>query len=201
LTSIRGYAEAIDDGNVDPRRAAGVIRDESQRLERLVADLLDLAKLQSRAFTFHLAPVDLSAAVHTATAGAEPSRPDVAFHPVTSGPVPVQADPDRLAQVLANLLENAGKYANNAVHVAARVEGDRGIVTVDDDGPGIAAEDLPHVFERLYTARRTPQRKENSSGLGLAIVKELVTAMGGDVAAGAAPRGGARLTFWLPLRT
>jgi two-component system sensor histidine kinase BaeS len=122
------------------------------------------------------------------------------FHPVTSGPVPVHADPDRLAQVLANLLENAGKYAHHDVHVAARVEGERGVVTVDDDGPGIPAEDLPHVFERLYTARRVPQRTENSSGLGLAIVKELVTSMGGDVTAGAAPRGGARLSFWLPLR-
>ena len=66
-------------------------------------------------------------------------------------------------------------------------------------GPGIPAEALPHVFERLYTARQRPERAENPSGLGLAIVKELVTAMGGDVAAGARPGGGARFTVRLPL--
>lgn len=200
LTSIRGYAEAIDDGNVDPKRAAGVIRTESQRLERLVADLLDLAKLQARAFTFTMMPVDLSAAVHTAIDGAAGSKPGITFHPVTSGPLMTTADPDRLAQALANLIDNAGKYARSSVIVSARAEQGWALVTVDDDGPGIAAHDLPHVFERLYVARHQPERRENSSGLGLAIVKELVTAMDGEVAAGAAPNGGARLSLRLPLQ-
>jgi len=199
LTSIRGYAEAIDDGNIDPKRAAGVIRNESQRLERLVADLLDLAKLQARAFTFTLGPLDLSAAVHTATDGAAGSKPGITFHPVTSGPLTALADPDRLAQALANLIENAGKYARSSVIVSARAEHGWAVITVDDDGPGIAAHDLPYVFERLYVARHQPERRENSSGLGLAIVKELVAAMGGEVAAGAAPNGGARLSLRLPL--
>lgn len=120
LTSIRGYAEAIDDGNVDPKRAAAVIRAESARLERLVTDLLELAKLQARAFTFTMAPVDLSAAAHTVTAAAAGSKPGITFHPVTTGPLLVQADPDRLAQALANLVENAGKYATSAVMVSTR---------------------------------------------------------------------------------
>lgn len=199
LTSIRGYAEAIDDGNVDPKRAAAVIRTESGRLERLVADLLDLAKLQAKAFTFTMTRMDVSAAVHTVTAGAAGSRPGISFHPVTSGPLLVQADPDRFAQALANLVENAGKYARSAVLVSARSEGDWAVITVDDDGPGIAPHDQPHVFERLYVARNLPERRENSSGLGLAIVRELVTGMGGDVAASAAPNGGARLSIRLPL--
>ena len=199
LTSIRGYAEAIDDGNVDPKRAAVVIRAESARLERLVADLLDLATLQARAFTFAIGPVDLSAAVHTATDAAAGSQPGITFHPVTSGPLTARADPDRLAQVLANLVENAGKYARGTVLVSVRAEREWAVVTVDDDGPGIAPHDLPHVFERLYVARDRPQRRENSSGLGLAIVRELVVGMGGEVAAGAAPKGGARLSCRLPL--
>lgn len=199
LTSIRGYAEAIADGNVDPQRAAGVIRSESQRLERLVADLLDLAKLQARSFTFTMMPADVSAAVHTATDGAAGSKPGITFHPVTTGPLVAQADPDRLAQALSNLIENAGKYARSSVIVSARGEQGWAVITVDDDGPGIAAHDLPHVFERLYVARHQPERRENASGLGLAIVKELVTAMGGEVAAGAAPNGGARLSLRLPL--
>ncbi len=199
LTSIRGYAEAIDDGNVDPKRAAAVIRAESARLERLVADLLDLAKLQARAFTFAIEPVDVSAAVHTATQGAAGSMPGISFQPVTTGPLTVRADPDRLAQVLANLVENAGKYARSAVIVTAREDSGWAVVTVDDDGPGIAPHDLPHVFERLYVARDRPERRENSSGLGLAIVRELVVGMGGDVVAGVATNGGARLSCRLPL--
>lgn len=198
LTSIKGYADAIDDDKVDPKRAAGVIRTESRRLERLVTDLLDLARLQSRSFSLHLETLDLSAAVHTATDAAAASVPDVSFHPVTTGPLPVVADPDRIAQVLANLVENAAKYARTSVFVSARAEGSWVAVTVDDDGHGIAPGDLPHVFERLYVARERPERKENSSGLGLAIVRELVHAMGGEVEAGSAPNGGARLSFRLP---
>lgn len=199
LTSIRGYAEAIEDGAGDPKKAAAVIRSESRRLERLVADLLDLAKLQSKAFTFDLRPLDVSAAVLTATDGAAGSWPDVEFHAVASAPVMVVADRDRLGQVLANLVENAAKYAHSKVLVSARVDGEWATVLVDDDGPGIADHDLPHVFERLYVARHAPERKENSSGLGLAIVAELVAAMGGRVSAGAAPGGGARFTVHLPL--
>jgi len=199
LTSIRGYAEAIADGAGDPVRAAGVIRSESRRLERLVADLLDLAKLQAKAFTFDMQRLDLSAAVHTATDGVAGSRSGITFHPVTTGPLPVTADPDRVGQVLANLVENAGKYATSKVIVSARAEETWAVVTVDDDGPGIPEHDRPHVFERLYVARHAPERRENSSGLGLAIVRELVTSMGGQVAASGAPGGGARLSFRLPL--
>ncbi len=201
LTSIRGYAEAIEEAKVDPQRAATVIRAESARLERLVADLLEMAKLQAHSFNFHLQSVDVSGAAHTVTEAAAGSKPGVTFHPVTSGPLMVNADPDRLAQALANLVENAGKYARSAVLVSTRAEDGWAVVTVDDDGPGIAAHDQPHVFERLYVARHAPERRENSSGLGLAIVNELVTGMGGQVAAGSAPNGGARLSIRLPLAT
>ena len=111
----------------------------------------------------------------------------------------VSADPDRLAQALANLVENSGRYARRVVIVSARAEGEWAIVTVDDDGPGIAPDDLAHVFERLYVSRHQPARNESSSGLGLAIVRELVTAMGGEVMAGATPTGGARMSIRLRL--
>ncbi len=111
----------------------------------------------------------------------------------------VLADPDRLAQVAANLIENALKYARFEVVVSVGVDRGHGVLTVDDDGPGIAADDLPHVYERLYVSRSRPQRQESSSGLGLAIVHELVEAMGGTVGVGAAPSSGARLWIALPL--
>jgi two-component system OmpR family sensor kinase len=201
LTSIRGYAEAITDGAADPRAAADVIRSESRRLERLVADLLDLAKLQARSFSLHPVPIDLAAAAVTAASG---FTPDAAERGIVlragQGPhVPVVADPDRLAQVAANLIENALKYARFEVQVSVHVADGAGVFTVDDDGPGISAADMPHVFERLYVARSRPQRTESSSGLGLAIVRELVEAMGGAVGVGVAPSSGARIWFSLPL--
>jgi len=202
LTSIRGYAEAIVDGAGEPARAAGVILSESRRLERLVADLLDLAKLQSSSFRLDLRPVDLVATVRWSADGFGPRLAESGIRlEVAAPPDPVVAtvDPDRVAQVIANLVENASKYARSRVVVTIGATGGRAVLTIDDDGPGIAPDDLPHVFERLYVSRHQPVRRENSSGLGLAIVRELVTAMGGSVAAGTTPSGGARLAVSFPV--
>jgi signal transduction histidine kinase len=117
-----------------------------------------------------------------------------------AGPSWVRADPDRLAQVVANLIENALKYATSSVAVTVSSVGSMVRVTVDDDGPGIAPDDLAHVFERLYVTPHRPARKEIGSGLGLAIVRELVVAMAGSVGATASDRGGAQLWVELPVR-
>jgi two-component system sensor histidine kinase BaeS len=111
----------------------------------------------------------------------------------------VAADHDRLAQVLANLVENALKYAGSAVQVATGADRQWGVLTVHDDGPGIDPDDLPHVFERLYVARRRPPRSESSSGLGLAIVHQLVAAMGGQVWVTSEPGAGTTFGVRLPL--
>ena len=196
LTSIRGYAEAISDGaTTDPAWAAGVILKESRRLERLVADLLELAKLQSRSFSFHMQPVDLAAvALDTLEAfGAEAA--EVGLQLIVDAPehISVEADRDRLGQVAANLVENAKNYATSTITVGARVVDGTPMLWVDDDGPGIAPGDRPHVFERLYRTSQQPVRAENSSGLGLAIVAELTAAMYATVTAEQAPNGGARM--------
>jgi signal transduction histidine kinase len=115
----------------------------------------------------------------------------------------VAADPDRLAQLLANLIENAITYASTAVTVTVTNQLDAGacLITVDDDGPGIEEADLPRVFERFYRADRGPNRRLGS-GLGLAIVAELAAAMGGSVRAESplGPTGGSRfvvtLRYW-----
>jgi len=201
LTSIRGYAEAIADGAApDAREAAGVILAESRRLERLVRDLLDLAKLEGRQFSLQLGTVDLGELMSDSVDGfrhemeeaglrLELHRPD---HPVLA-----LADRDRLAQVVANLVENAHKYASGSIAVTVIDDPTGPRVEVADDGPGIAPEDLPHVFERLYVAGHQPKRKEVGSGLGLAIVRELTEAMGGGVRAEADPGGGARIVVQL----
>jgi two-component system sensor histidine kinase BaeS len=202
LTSIRGYAEAIADGAApDDGAAAKVILAEARRLERLVRDLLDLAKLDAREFSLHPEPVDLADVAAGTAEGFAPEADEAGVRlSVEAGPiVPVHADPDRLAQVAANLVENALKYATTTVRLQVTSANGWGALAVVDDGPGIAADDLPHVFERLYVTKREPRRKEAGSGLGLAIVRELVSAMDGTVAAHAAPTGGAALVVYLPL--
>ena len=185
LTSIRGYAEAIADGTVqgpDARiRAAEVISSESRRLERLVADLLDLARLDAHQFSLHPAPVDARAVVHDAVEAFGPAAADigVALEMEPGDSVSASVDAQRLAQIVANLVENALKFATTRVSVGVQDVDGAVELHVDDDGPGIAPNDLPRVFERLYTSRTVPGRMLGT-GIGLAIVRELALAMGGD---------------------
>jgi two-component system sensor histidine kinase BaeS len=204
LTSIRGYAEAIADGTVqgmDARiRAADVISSESRRLERLVADLLDLARLDAHQFSLHPSPIDAQVVVADAVEAFRPAAAEIGIALVVDRDetsVPAYADPQRLAQIVANLVENALKFA--ATRVAVSVLATPGAVElrVDDDGPGIAPHDLPRVFERLYTSRTAPGRTMGT-GIGLAIVRELARAMGGDAMVVPVDRVGTRFSVTLP---
>ncbi len=202
LTSIRGFAEAIHDGAIDDDgHAADVIIAESRRLERLVGDLLDLTKLEARQMSISLRPTDAAEVVTTTTEGFRPAAAKSGLQVMldvqgSDGPplegtvspappgLPVAADPDRLAQLLANLLENAITFARTTVSVRLANDPTSGAceITVDDDGPGIVEGDLARVFERFYQADRGPNRRMGS-GLGLAIVAELAAAMGCSVRA------------------
>jgi two-component system sensor histidine kinase BaeS len=210
LTSIRGYAEAVAEGAADDeesrRRAATIIEAEARRLERLVADLLELARLDAREFSLHPGPIDVAEVARHAALALEPAAREAGLRLVVAGepgPLMATADPERLAQVVANLVENALKYAGTTVEVAVRPAppGPAGAgggveIGVADDGPGIDPDDLPRVFERLYTSRRQPGRKVGT-GLGLAIVRELVSAMGGHVSVAATAQGGTRFVVTL----
>lgn len=226
LTSIRGFAEAIAEGAVeDPTRAAGVIIAESRRLERLVADLLDLAKLETQRLSLDLRPTDAEEVVADTLEAFQPSARglDIALSAATPAtapaerPVLVSADRDRLAQVLANLIENALAYARSQVTVtvvgppasagaaAGTPEAPPGApveLVVEDDGPGIAAGELERVFDRFYRADRGSAAR-GGSGLGLAIVAELTRAMGGHVHAESplGPDGGTRMVVELRAET
>jgi signal transduction histidine kinase len=213
LTSIRGFAEAIQDGAVeDSARAADVIIAESRRLERLVGDLLDLTKLEAHQMSIALRPTDVAEVVTTTAEGFRPAavRSGLALAVEVPGhgdpgapasPVPVVADPDRLAQLLANLLENAMTFARTRVTVALADDLASGmcLITVQDDGPGIAPGDLRRVFERFYRADRGPNRRMGS-GLGLAIVAELAVAMGATVRAESPADGNGGSRFVVTLR-
>jgi signal transduction histidine kinase len=197
LTSIRGYAEAIAEGVVaDPAQAARVIMGESGRLERLVTDLLDLARLRMQRLSFDLQPVDGAVVVQQVVEGFQPlaARSGLTITAALPHPVPpVRADPDRLAQIVANLVENAATFAETEVVVSLSPppEGTTGpaMLTVDDDGSGIPPGEQQRVFERFYRADQATGRRIGS-GMGLAIVAELVAAMGGEVAVVSPARAG-----------
>lgn len=218
LTSIRGFAEAIEDGaTTDAAAAAAVIAGQARRLERLVADLLALATLQARRFTLELAVVDLGAVVSASAVAFSPAAVELSLKLQVQAPaatLTAVADPDRLAQVTSNLIENALRYAATSVEVTTSlpttsrtgVAEDAGgsfggwvELSVSDDGPGIPPDAIERVFERLFVARPGPDRPIGS-GLGLTIVHELVAAMGGRVRAESptGPGGGTRMVVSLP---
>ncbi len=203
LTSIRGYAEAMSDGTIDSdadrSRAANVIVSESQRLERLVADLLDLARLDAHQFSLAPREVDAREVVRATVEGFLPSAREwqVGLELSAGTPAPATLDPERLGQIVGNLLENALKYARTRVVVVVTIIEDQIVVRVDDDGPGIADDERDRVFERLYTARGAPSRSVGT-GIGLAIVHELAVAMHGTTSCEPLPAGGTRFVVMVP---
>jgi signal transduction histidine kinase len=200
LTSIRGYAEALAERKAKPGQAAAVILSEARRLERLVGDLLELAKLDARRFSLDMRATDVCEVITETAEGFRPAAEAAGVGLSVRAParaaVFAAADPDRLAQVIANLVENALDFAGSRITVGTGRSDELVEVWVEDDGPGIEADDIPHVFDRFYTVSRAAKRHVGS-GLGLAIVHELVDAMGGSVRAESSAKGGARLVVTL----
>ena len=173
MTSIGGFAEAIRDGAIeDSAHAADVIIAESRRLERLVGDLLDLSKLEAHQLSITLRATDAAEVLTTTAEGFRPAAAKRGLTIVVQAPAEghgptVTADPDRLAQLLANLLENAMTFARTTVTVglAPQATADECVMTVEDDGPGIAQGDLTRVFERFYRPTAVPTaRSARASG-------------------------------------
>ncbi|MEO8697032.1 MAG: HAMP domain-containing sensor histidine kinase [Acidimicrobiales bacterium] len=185
LTSIQGYAEALADEAIEPKKAAETIIAQSQRLNRLVTDLLDLARLDARSFSFDVVSGDVVGVVAGTARAFVPKASDrnIALNILDAPPIFAAIDAMRLDQAVSNLIDNALKFAHTRIDVSVFVHEGWVTISVADDGDGIAADDLPHVFERLYVAKARPTPKESGSGLGLAIARELVGAMGGHVAA------------------
>jgi signal transduction histidine kinase len=165
-----------------------------------VADLLDLARLDAHQFSLHPGPVDARTVVADAVEAFRPAAGEVGVAlTMTPGPaVAASVDAQRLAQVVANLVENALKYATAAVTVAVAATGPELVLTVEDDGAGIPPADVPRVFERLYTSRPAPGRTFGT-GIGLAIVRELAAAMGGTTRVDTSDAAGTRFVVTLPV--
>lgn len=208
LTSIRGYAEAITDGAAagdDATKAASVIGAEAARLERLVRDLLDLARLDAAEFALHPEQIDLADELGDIGEAFAPRMADAGLTFAVSGPpIPMTTDPERVGQIVGNLLENALRYVPPGRSVTLHWEpqvrsGVDGVaVHVIDGGNGIAAEDLPHVFERLYVAQRYPGERAVGTGLGLSICADLTGKLGGAIDAASESGRGTTFRVWLP---
>ncbi|HLY85049.1 MAG TPA: HAMP domain-containing sensor histidine kinase [Gaiellaceae bacterium] len=181
LTAIRGYAEAVEDGAVDPQEAAATVASEARRLERLVHDLLDLARMNRTDFSVHNSEIDLAEVAEDAVRRYQQQADGfaVALHAVSDGPAPAIGDADRVLQIVSNLVENALRLTPPGGEV--RVVTGPGILRVEDTGPGLAESDTERAFERFYLHERYGRERQVGTGLGLAIVRELTLAMGGSV--------------------
>lgn len=206
LTTIRGYAEALDEDAIDrddTARVAAVLHTQTDRLTRLVEDVMLLARIEAREFTLRPEPIDvaahLSGVVDTFRRRADEIGIVIEFEAHGSGTAHV--DPDRLDQVCSNLVENALRYTPECGTVTVLVATNEGrvLLEVADTGPGIDPADSDRVFERLYVAQRYHPIRPEGSGLGLTIVHELVEAMGGSVSVARASGGGSRFSVTLPL--
>lgn len=205
LTTIAGYAEALEEGRIgaeEQARVAAVLGTESGRLRRLVEDLMLLSRIEAREFSLRPEPVDLAGHLAGVLDGFRQRAGDARVRLVSEVEAVgmVDIDPDRIAQVTANLLENALRYTPEAGTVTLGLRrADQGLeIRVADTGPGIDPGDIPHVFERLYVATRYRPVRPEGSGLGLSIVNELVTAMGGSCTVTAEPGRGTTFAVLLP---
>jgi len=181
LTAIRGYAEALREGAVSVEDATETVALEAARLERLVGDLLDLARMNRTDFSVHNAEIDLSEVADDAVRRYQPQADGfgVTLTAIAEGPAPALADADRVLQVVSNLVENALRLAPRGGEI--RLVTAPGLLRVEDTGPGLKPEEHEHAFERFYLHERYGRERPVGTGLGLAIVKELTQAMGGRV--------------------
>jgi two-component system phosphate regulon sensor histidine kinase PhoR len=206
LTAIRGYVEALLDGPADTestRKFLEIIARHSTRMERLVKDLLRLARLDARQELLETARCDIKQIFSAVTADLAPTIEDKSQR-ITVEVIPdarhVDGDPAKLHDIIRNLVENAVNYSPEGSEVRLGAARDNGTytITVADSGPGIPLEDLTRVFERFYRVDKSRSRP-GGTGLGLAIVKHLVELHGGEAVAANRAEGGAVFTIKLPL--
>jgi signal transduction histidine kinase len=205
ISALRAHLENLLDGVEDPNPALiEVMLQQSERLSRLIDQLLDLSRLEAGDVPLEIEPVPLGLLVERVVKEVEVARPDRArtveiHNEVPTDLPPVEADRERIHQVLFNLLDNAVRFTppGGAVTVRAAQENKSCEVSVEDTGPGISKEHLPLVFERFYRVDPSRSRGDGGTGLGLAIARSVVEAHGGRIWAESEEQG-ARFTFALP---
>ncbi|MEA3509889.1 MAG: HAMP domain-containing sensor histidine kinase [Actinomycetota bacterium] len=205
LTTIRGYAEALDDGSMradEAGRAAEVLHLSTDRLSRLVEDIMLLARLDAQEFTLHTEDVDVGAYVAgvVETYRVRASELGIEIELEAEDECRSDIDPDRFGQVCSNLIENAMRYTPEHARVIVSIGCEDHVVrfSVADVGPGIDPEDIDRVFDRLFVDQHYRPLRPEGSGLGLTIVRGIVHAMGGTISVDSTPGSGTRFSVEIP---
>lgn len=204
LAALRGYAEALSDGVLPAETVARAVAREVDAMERLARDLSLVSRVEAGQIELHLAPVAPQALLDAARERFAAAFDGKGVHldvQEASGVAAVQADPERAAQVLANLLSNALRHtpAGGRVTLRARPDGGAVAFNVADTGNGIAPDHLARVFERFYRADAARSRADGGSGVGLTIARGLAEQMGGRLVAHSQAGAGSTFTLTLPL--
>jgi signal transduction histidine kinase len=204
LSTIRGYLEMLLEGDFDgetSRRFLAVMQRNSDRLLRLIDELLMVARLTDEAMELDITEIDLADLAHQVTTGCRPlaAHKNVELRDHTDGPVPARGDAKRLTQALNHLVVNAVKFTGTGgvITVTATAAGEPEM-TITDDGVGIPQEDLPHVFDRFYRCASADLMAAQGPGLGLAIVKSIIDAHHGSVHLTSEPGVGTTVRLTLP---
>ncbi len=208
LTAILGYVEALSEGDTsleERQRFLDIVKRHALRMERLVKDLLRLARLDAGQETLEITECDTVGLIQSVVGDLSPAlnarsqRADVRVEPTAAT---LQGDPAKLHDALRNLVANASTYSpeHSTIGITAEAVDGRIVLSVTDQGPGIPDEDLSRVFERFYRVDKSRARDPGGTGLGLAIVKHIVELHGGAVRADNRKEGGARFTIELGAR-
>ncbi len=204
LTTIAGYSEALETGDVDGdeiARIGAILGVQSRQLSRLIEDITLLARLEQPEFDIRTEPVDLGAHITEVVEAfrRRANELEIDFEVHADKTEPVNTDPDRVAQIAHNLVQNALRFTPLRGTVAVRVQQQNGAVTLDveDTGSGISAADLPRIFDRHFAAGQRHVRNEGT-GLGLSIVKGLTERLGGTVSARSEKGQGTTITVTIP---
>ncbi len=204
LTVVQGYLEGMADGTITPSpEVYQQLANETARLQRLVNDLQELSKAEAGYLPLHPRPIDLqpllTAMVQQFQDQVFEDEPQLVLDCAANLPL-VLADPERVNQILVNLLGNALRYTPHG-NITVRACPERTLVwiTVEDTGYGIASEDLPHVFERFWRSRRSRDHHPGGTGIGLAISKRLVELQGGTITAESQLGQGSVFRFSIPV--
>jgi signal transduction histidine kinase len=208
VTVVKGFAEMLSEQrkslNSTQYEAVEVIADSATQLQKMINDLLDLARSDAGKLRIEPEPTSVRSLARRVGRQMRPhfEERDQRFTVSVEKDLPdVEADPDRISQVLANLLMNANKYApeGSEVRLAATRAGAEVEFAVSDDGPGLGEEELQHVFDRFWRAESGETQSVGGTGLGLAIAKSLVELHGGAITANSVPGEGATFRFVLPI--
>ena len=206
LAILQGHLESMLDGVEQPEPdKLFSMQEEVMRLTRLVGDLRDLSLAQVHQLELHLQPMDLGEKTERAAEMLEPLLEEKNLHFVKelAPDLPLrQLDPDRLNQILYNLITNAIRYTTpgTAIVLKSEAAGKNVRLIIADEGPGIAPEDLPHVFEQFYRGDKSRNRALGGSGIGLSLAKSFVEAQGGSIRAENRKNGGAAFIVEFPDR-